>query len=63
MPLTKDERKVLDSVQIMFTKQEDDYLAARTRKLYKADKEGRSCRDEGQEGEEAEAGKSQADQR
>ena len=39
MPLTKDERKVLDSVQIMFTKQEDDYLAARTRKLYKADKE------------------------
>ena len=39
MPLTKDEKKVLDSVQIMFTKQEDDYLAARAGRLYKAGKE------------------------
>lgn len=39
MPLTKDERKILDSVQIMFTKHEDDYLAARAGKLYKANKE------------------------
>ena len=38
MPLTKEERKVLDSVQIMFTKQEDDYLAAHASKLYKANK-------------------------
>ena len=35
MPLTKEERKVLDSVQIMFTKQEDDYLAARANQLYR----------------------------
>ena len=38
MPLTKEERKVLDSVQIMFTKQEDDYLAARANQLYRTNK-------------------------
>lgn len=34
MPLTKDESKVLDSVQIMFTKYEDDYARSRADELY-----------------------------
>lgn len=36
MPLTKEETKVLDRVQIMFTKHEDDYATAQAREGYKA---------------------------